>query len=77
MPRIPVFEVIEAKLNEERIVSPDHFGLNNQPNSAVCMTGTAENSYRTFPLASEANMPPKERMAKIMKDVCMLSWKRG
>ena len=77
MPRIPLFEVIEAKHNEERIVPPDHFRLNNHPNSAVCMTGTVENPYRTFPLASEANMPPKERMAKIMKDVCMLSWKRG
>jgi len=31
--------------------------------------------YRTFPLASEANIPPKQRMAKITKDVFMLSWK--
>jgi hypothetical protein len=33
--------------------------------------------YRTFPLASEANMPPKQRMAKIMNDTLMLSWKSG
>jgi hypothetical protein len=33
--------------------------------------------YRTFPLASEANMPPKQRIAKMMKDVCILSWKSG
>jgi len=77
VPRIPVFEVIEAKLNEERIVSVDHFGLNNQPNSAVYMAGTVENSYRTFPLASEAKMPAKQRMAKMMNDVFMLSWKSG
>ena len=33
--------------------------------------------YRTFPRASEANMPPKQRMAKMMNDVFILSWKRG
>ncbi len=33
--------------------------------------------YRTFPLASEAKIPPKQRMAKIMKDIFMLSWKSG
>lgn len=34
-------------------------------------------NYRTFPLASEANMLPKQRMAKMMNAVFMLSWKRG
>ena len=33
--------------------------------------------YRTFPLAREATMPPKQRTAKILKDVFMLSWKSG
>jgi hypothetical protein len=33
--------------------------------------------YRTFLLASEANMPPKQRMAKMMNDVFMLSRKSG
>jgi hypothetical protein len=33
--------------------------------------------YRTFPLASEANMPPKQKTAKIMNDVFRLSWKSG
>jgi hypothetical protein len=33
--------------------------------------------YRTFPLASEAKMPPKQRTAKMMNDVFMLSWKSG
>ena len=31
--------------------------------------------YRTFPRASEANMPPKQKIAKMMNDVFMLSWK--
>jgi len=31
--------------------------------------------YRTFPLASEANMPPKQSAAKMMKDVFILCWK--
>jgi len=42
--------------------------------------GTARNDtrdYRTFPLASEANMPPKQRMAKMMNDVFILSRKNG
>ena len=33
--------------------------------------------YRTFPRASEANMPPKQRIAKTMNDALMLAWKRG
>ena len=33
--------------------------------------------YRTFPLASEAKMPPKQRTAKIIKEVFMLCWKSG
>ena len=31
--------------------------------------------HRTFPLASEAKMPPKQRTAKIMNAVFMLCWK--
>ncbi len=42
--------------------------------------GAARNDirgYRIFPLAREANMPPKQRTAKMMNDVCMLSRKSG
>ena len=42
--------------------------------------GSARNDardYRTFPLASEANMPPKQRTAKMVNDVLMLSRKNG
>ena len=34
-------------------------------------------TYRTLPLANDANMPMKHRMAKIMNDVLTLSKKSG
>ena len=45
------------------------------PSARNDMRKTARNDirdYRTFPLASEANMPPKQRTAKMMNDVFML-----
>ncbi len=61
----------------ERKQDPSEAVLISQRVITNCIAGTVESPHRTFPLASEANMPPKQRMVKMMNAVFILCWKSG
>ena len=67
----------ENWLLRDKKQNPNEAVLVSQRVITNCVAGTVESPHRTFPLASEAKMPPKQRIAKIMKDVFILCWKSG